>query len=128
LGHYREQAAPVTVDLRQSVEQVLTDYQAKLRANGICVDCRFDNHRPVVANRVELVQVFSNVIANAIDAMPQVGVPQISETANSEKEGSQIVIRDSGAGIQQEHLSRKFEPFSQLKAIFARALDSGEEA
>jgi signal transduction histidine kinase len=127
LGYYREQAAPVKVDLRQSVEQVLTDYQAKLRANGICVDCRFDNHRPVVANRGELVQVFSNVIANSIDAMPQVGVLhiQISETANSEKEGVQIVIRDSGAGIQQEHLSRIFEPFSQLKTIFARVLGSG---
>ena len=71
--------------------------------------------------------MFSNVIANSIDAMPQVGVLhiQISETANSEKEGVQIVIRDSGAGIQQEHLSRIFEPFSQLKAIFARVLDSG---
>lgn len=117
LGYYRETTAPAQVDLRELMEDVLTVYQTKLSANRISVDCRFDNHRPIVVNKGELVQVLSNVVANAIDAMPQGGVLhiQIAETTNSQKEGVQIVIQDSGTGIPQEHLSKIFEPFFTTK-------------
>jgi PAS domain S-box-containing protein len=117
LGYYRETAAPVRVDLREVMEDVLTVYQTKLSINKIAVDCRFDNHRPLVVNKGELVQVLSNVVANSIDAMPQGGVlhVEIRETTNSQKEGVQIVITDNGTGIQQEHLSKIFEPFFTTK-------------
>jgi PAS domain S-box-containing protein len=116
LGYYREPVAPVEVDVRELIEDVLTIYQRKLGANKISVDCRFDNHRPIVVNKGELMQVLSNVIANSIDAMPQGGVlhVQVSETTSS-KEGLQIVIRDNGTGIQEEHLPRIFEPFFTTK-------------
>jgi PAS domain S-box-containing protein len=117
LGYYRETAAPVQVDLRELMQDVLTVYQTKLSANRISVDFRFDNHRPIIVNKGELVQVLSNVVANAIDAMPHAGVLHIhiGETTNSQKEGVQIVIRDNGTGIPQEHLSRIFEPFFTTK-------------
>jgi len=117
LGYYRETAAPVQVDLRGLIEDVLTVYQTKLNGYKIAVDCRFDNHRPIVVNKGELVQVLSNVIANSIDAMAQGGVlqVQIGETTNLQKEGVQIVIRDNGTGIQQEHLSKIFEAFFTTK-------------
>jgi PAS domain S-box-containing protein len=117
LGYYRETAAPVRVDLREVMEDVLTVYQTKLNVYKIAVDCRFDNHRPIVVNKGELVQVLSNVIANSIDAMPQGGVlhVEIGETIHSQKEGVQIAIRDNGTGIQQEHLSKVFEPFFTTK-------------
>jgi signal transduction histidine kinase len=116
LGYYRETVAPVEVDVRELTEDVLTVYQRKLRAYNISVDCRFDHHRPITVNKGELVQVLSNVIANAIDAMPGGGVlqVQIEETKHSE-EGIQIVIRDSGTGIPQENLERIFEPFFTTK-------------
>jgi PAS domain S-box-containing protein len=117
LGYYRETAAPVQVDLRELMDDVLTVYQTKLNANRISVDCRFDNHRPIVVKKGELVQVLSNVIANSIDAMPNAGILHINveETTNSQKQGVQIVIRDNGTGIRQEHLSRIFEPFFTTK-------------
>jgi PAS domain S-box-containing protein len=117
LGYYRETTAPAQVDLRELLEDVLTVYQTKISTNRISVDCRFDTHRPIVVNKGELVQVLSNVITNAIDAMPQTGVLhiQMGETTNSNKEGVEIVIRDSGTGIKKEHLSRLFEPFFTTK-------------
>jgi PAS domain S-box-containing protein len=117
LGYYRETAAPVQVDLRGLIEDVLTVYQTKLNGYKIAVDCRFDNHRPIVVNKGELVQVLSNVIANSIDAMAQGGVlqVQIGETTNLQKEGVQIAIRDSGTGIQQKHLSKIFDAFFTTK-------------
>jgi PAS domain S-box-containing protein len=124
LGYYRETAGPVQVDLRGLIEDVLTVYQTKLSANRISVDCRFDHHRPIVVNKGELVQVLSNVIANAIDAMPEAGVLhiQIGETTNSQKEGVQIVIRDNGTGIPEEHLSRIFEPFFTTKGTLGTGI------
>jgi PAS domain S-box-containing protein len=117
LGYYREMTAPVKVNFRELIEDVLMVYQGKLNTNGISVDCRFDNHRPIVANKGELVQVLSNVIANSIDSMPLGGVLQIEvgEAADSGKEGVWIVIRDKGTGIQQEHLAKIFEPFFTTK-------------
>jgi PAS domain S-box-containing protein len=124
LGYYRETAGPIQVDLRGLIEDVLTVYQTKLNANRISVDCRFDHHRPIVVNKGELVQVLSNVIANAIDAMPEAGVLhiQIGETTNSQKEGVQIVIRDNGTGIPEEHLSRIFEPFFTTKGTLGTGI------
>jgi len=117
LGYYRETATPVQVDLRGLIEDVLTVYQTKLNGYKIAVDCRFDNHRPIVVNKGELVQVLSNVIANSIDAMAQGGVlqVQIGETTNLQREGVQIAIRDNGTGIQQEHLSKIFDAFFTTK-------------
>jgi PAS domain S-box-containing protein len=124
LGYYRETTGPVKVDFRELVEDVLMVYQGKLNANRISVDCRFDNHRPVVANKGELVQVLSNVVANSIDAMPLGGVLQIQikETTDSGQDGVQIVIRDKGTGIRQENLARIFEPFFTTKGALGTGI------
>jgi PAS domain S-box-containing protein len=116
LGYYREPGTRVKVDVQELIEDVLTVYQRKLNANSISVDCRFDDHRPIIVNKGELVQVLSNIIANSIDAMPQGGAlhVQVGETTHS-TEGLQIVIRDNGTGIQKEHLASIFEPFFTTK-------------
>jgi PAS domain S-box-containing protein len=117
LGYYRETVAPVTIDIRELIEDVLAVYQRKLNANKIAVDCWFDHHRPITANKGELVQVLSNVIANSIDAMSDGGVLQVKveETSHSNEQGVRIVVRDNGAGIREEHLARIFEPFFTTK-------------
>lgn len=117
LGYYRETTAPVKVDFRELVEDVLMVYQGKLNTHRISVDCRFDDHRPIVANKGELVQVLSNIVSNSIDAMPLGGVLhiQIGETTDLGQEGVQIVIRDKGTGVQQENLAKIFEPFFTTK-------------
>jgi PAS domain S-box-containing protein len=124
LGYYRETTTPVKVDFRELVEDVLMVYQGKLNTNQISVDCRFDNHRSIVANKGELVQVLSNVVANSIDAMPLGGVLhiQIGETTDSGQDGVKIVIRDKGKGIRQEHLTRIFEPFFTTKGALGTGL------
>jgi signal transduction histidine kinase len=64
-----------------------------------------------------MLQIFSNVIANAIDAMRQGGSLKIStrQLISTSGDGIQIVIRDNGTGIKQEHLEKIFEPFFTTK-------------
>ncbi len=117
LGYYRETGAPVEVAMEDLLNNVLSVYETKLRAAGIAVDCRFEGHRRVKVGKGEMLQVFSNVISNAVDAMPNGGRLNLSvkEMEDEGAEGVQVVIRDNGTGIAKQHLERIFEPFFSTK-------------
>jgi len=51
------------------IENVLTVYNAKLLSTGIAVDTRFNDLQKIAVSKGELIQIFSNIIANAADAM-----------------------------------------------------------
>jgi signal transduction histidine kinase len=61
--------------------------------------------------------VFSNVIANSIDAMRHGGLLSIStrNMLSVDNDGIEVVIQDNGTGIAQENLERVFEPFFTTK-------------
>jgi signal transduction histidine kinase len=117
LGYYRDTGAPSETYIHDLLENVLTVYQAKLISSGITVDSSFNDLQKIVVSKGEMLQVFSNVIANAIEAMPQGGVLNISvrKLMNSGGDGIQTVIRDNGVGIETKLLEKVFEPFFTTK-------------
>ena len=117
LGYYRDTGAPVEVQLDSILNEVLSVYETKIRAAGIMVDCRFGAQRPLRVRKGEILQVFSNVIANAIDSMPNGGRLRIelAETVRPEPEGVHVFISDDGTGIRSEFLGKVFEPFFTTK-------------
>jgi PAS domain S-box-containing protein len=117
LGFYQDSNAPRDIYLHDLVESVLTVYHAKMLSAGVSVDTQFSDLQKVSVSRGEMLQVFSNVIVNAIDAMPDGGLLQIAlrKIISASREGIQIVIRDNGTGIKPEHLDRVFEPFFTTK-------------
>jgi signal transduction histidine kinase len=117
LGFYRDTGSPTEVQLQKLVDNVLSVYGSRLSIAGIAIDKDFQDQRKVLVRKGELLQIFSNVITNAIDAMRQGGTLHIStrEIAGSTGDGIQIVIRDSGTGIRAEDLGRVFEPFFTTK-------------
>ncbi len=62
----------------------------------------------------QLSIVFSNLIRNACDAMPQGGRLQIA--ADLAKQGVEISVRDSGVGMDKEILQRVMDPLFTTKA------------
>lgn len=80
-------------------------------------DIRFDDLQKIVVSRGELIQVLSNIMANAIDAMARGGALHIStgKASGSTGDGIQTIIRDEGAGIDQKHLDKIYEPFFTTK-------------
>jgi PAS domain S-box-containing protein len=117
LGYYKDTGSPSEVYLHDLIENVLAVYNSKLMASGIAVDLQFNDLQKLVASKGEMLQVFSNIIANAIDAMRQGGSLKIStrKLIGSSGDGVQAVIRDNGTGIKQEHLEKIFEPFFTTK-------------
>jgi PAS domain S-box-containing protein len=118
LGYYRDTGSATEVYLHDLVQNVLTVYHAKLISASIAVDTRFNDLQKVSVSKGEMLQVFSNIIANAVDAMPGGGVLTISirKMLSSTGDGIQTVIHDSGTGIRPEHLDRVFEPFFTTKS------------
>jgi PAS domain S-box-containing protein len=70
---------------------------------------------PILADPDQLVQVFSNIISNAIQAMPDGGVLTIKSEAPS-PESVAISVSDTGMGIPDENMSKIFEPLFTTKA------------
>ena len=117
LGFYRDTGSPTEVYLHQLMENVLSVYSSRLLAAGVTIDRQFHDQRTVLVRKGEILQIFSNVITNAADAMRQGGVLNVStrEIVNSTGDGIQTIIRDTGVGIRQEHLAQIFEPFFTTK-------------
>jgi PAS domain S-box-containing protein len=117
LGYYRDTGKVMEVLPEEVIREVLSVYQSKMQGRRIRVECAFRTNRPVWVRRGELIQVFSNVIANSIDAMPQGGVLYLGteERIEAGVEGVEVVIRDQGMGIDKDHLGRVFEPFFSTK-------------
>src|ERR1700744_192992 len=117
LGYYRDSASPKEIYLHDSMENVLAVYRQKLLNHGITVDSKFNDLRKTFAHSGEIIQIFSNLVSNAIDAMPYGGTLSISIAPAMQLEGDriQIVIGDTGCGIKRENLQKVFDPFFTTK-------------
>jgi signal transduction histidine kinase len=64
----------------------------------------------------QMVQVFSNLVKNAVDAMSEGGKLKIKiEDDRNDPANVVFVIKDTGTGISHENMERMFEPFFTTK-------------
>jgi signal transduction histidine kinase len=69
------------------------------------------------ADRQRLQQVLINLIKNAVDATPEGGEVKIGARRLSDEAAVEIVVSDSGAGIDPTILPRIFDPFFTTKDV-----------
>jgi signal transduction histidine kinase len=110
---YMDQAPIQDVDLAQSLERTLSMVGSRL--TGIHVETDFDPELPAIeAYGSEVNQVWTALIENALDAMPNGGT--LSLKTKLQGEMAVVEVRDTGVGIPPELESRIFEPFFTTKA------------
>lgn len=63
----------------------------------------------------QMMQVLTNLVKNAIDAMPRGGA--ISILLEDTLSDVSITVRDTGTGIKDEHKAKVFEPFFTTKGL-----------
>ncbi|MGC2400238.1 MAG: CHASE3 domain-containing protein [Acidobacteriaceae bacterium] len=117
LGFYRESTLPTSVNISVVVESILKLYSNKLQYKQIKLSLALDHCPPIVALGGEIQQLVSNIIANAIDALPLHGTLEIASSVVSLADGAsmRLTVEDDGPGISPENLERIFEPFFTTK-------------
>jgi PAS domain S-box-containing protein len=113
LGFYRENSSPIRATLSELASHAAQIYGSKCTAAGIVVKENLDSTRLLLLRKGEMLQVISNLIANAIYAMPSGGILSISvkDTNPPDILGVILTVADSGVGIPEQELPRIFDAF-----------------
>jgi len=109
-------SAPEPVDLSTSVSDSLALLQHKARKKSVSVSVNLEPNLPrVLAIGGDLNQVWTNLIDNALDAVPESG----TLTIGAERHLGFVLVRvvDNGTGIPQDIRERIFEPFFTTKPV-----------
>ena len=113
---YMDRGEVVQVDVREGLETTLTILGHKLKHTQIRVERDYDPALPqLTVHGAELNQVWTNLLANAIDALGDSG--QITITTRADGDCAEIDIADDGPGIPAEIRERVFDPFFTTKDV-----------
>jgi PAS domain S-box-containing protein len=107
-------------DLNKAINEVVALAGSAITTNGVSVRTRLAKALlPVQGDRVQLQQVVLNLILNAVEAMSTIEAgPRelLIGTEQTQTSGVLVSVRDSGPGIDPDHLSRVFEAFYTTKS------------
>ncbi len=109
------------VDLKSTIADVGEDLEILIRENS--AELIVENLPVINGSRVQLRQLFSNLISNAIKYRKMAIPPRILITSskisavdplNPEREYHKISFKDNGIGIEEKHLTKIFTIFQRL--------------
>jgi signal transduction histidine kinase len=114
LAFHRKEGEPKEWDLVEIAESALKLHALKIARQGALAHTKFDRKARVRVVGTEILQVASNLILNAIDALPQED-GHIHVRVRVHGNYVHMVIADNGAGISAQIAPRLFEPFFTSK-------------
>ena len=106
--------------VQQAVSLTLPRWSSKSLADGVQIDMRTQlNEVPLIsAHAPELREVLTNLIFNAVDAMPSGGTISIATSYEGEK--VRLAVGDTGIGMTEEERQLCLEPFFTTKGEAAQ--------
>jgi len=113
---FMDRGEVVETDVHEGLETTLTVLGHKLKHTSIEVRRTYDRSLPKITLRgSELNQVWTNLLANAIEALGEAGVIEIV----TERDGAcaRVDIADNGPGIPENIRGHVFDPFFTTKNV-----------
>jgi signal transduction histidine kinase len=107
-----------SLDLSHTIEEVLSLMKTEMDRCGVKVTQEISSGLPrVECDHERIKQVLVNLFLNSIQAMPGGGRLWIEarKVFDNHREEVLLSIKDSGSGIQREHLEKVFDPFFTTK-------------
>jgi signal transduction histidine kinase len=106
---------PVPVEVRSLLNEAVESATPLASASQLSVVCEVpDAIGPVASDRERVLQVFANLIGNAIKFTPKGG--RISLIAAPENGEVRFMVCDTGPGIPPEHLDHVFDRYWQARS------------
>jgi hypothetical protein len=105
------------INIARVLDDTLQLLEPQFRRNQIEIVRSYDEDVPqAYANAGKLQQVFTNLILNARDAIPDGG--RITVSTSTSEDGSPVVeIADTGIGIAPENVAKIYDPFYTTKGV-----------
>jgi C4-dicarboxylate-specific signal transduction histidine kinase len=107
-------------DLNEAINEVLLLARSAITENEVSVRTHFaEGSLAAYGDRVQLQQVVLNLVLNAVEAMASVEpLTRLLLISTEQNQADEVLaaIRDSGPGIDPDHLERVFEPFYTTKS------------
>ena len=104
------------VDVREIIQEMTALLRTEAFRHSVRIHSELHEERPhVLADRVQLQQVFMNLMLNAIEAMKDSG-GELTITSRLNPEGQLVVsISDTGVGLPADSAERIFDAFHTTK-------------
>ena len=126
LGFYRESTAPAPTPVSAVLESAVDLMKSRIEGKHARIEKERDDSAEVVAVAGELRQVFSNLLANSLDAIDEQGTIRLRvSTGTAGKDGQRyvrITVADNGKGIGADSRQHLFEPFFTTKGTVGTGL------
>lgn len=105
-----------SVAIHQLLDDIVAQIGFQAPLSGIRVERQYDPDLAAVpGDGDQLRQVFSNLMLNAVQAMPAGGVLTLSTRRSPGGDICMVDVADSGCGIPRENLDKIFSPFFTTK-------------
>ncbi|MDF2837496.1 MAG: signal transduction histidine kinase [Paenibacillus sp.] len=119
VGRIKDKAEDIVLtesrtDIRDLLEEVLQPMQPLLENSSVQVSIEYESDGHLVADATHLKETLSNLIQNALDAMPAAG-GKLTLRSFRLKRHYLIEVKDNGSGIPKDQLGKIFEPFYTTK-------------
>jgi len=110
----------LSTDVPGDLGNCLTQFEPLLkrlcRTDIVLVVARAEQNTNLALPRLRLQQILANLVANAVDAMPEPGQIEISARFREEVGIGEIRVTDTGTGMDDSTLQRIFEPYYTTKS------------
>ena len=99
------QPVPVVLDIKEILQQV-----ADLYNEGVEIILHEANHKNVIADKDQLIRIFSNLLKNAVQSIPADRSGRIDIFFTQVDDRFTVEIRDNGIGIPENQRDKIFTP------------------
>ncbi|MGD1008955.1 MAG: cache domain-containing protein [Candidatus Aminicenantales bacterium] len=111
-------AQEARADVNEIIDRTVQLHEMQASVRNIRIEKDLDRSLPPVdLDRNKIQQVFSNLVMNAREAMPEGGALTITSRLSRDGAFLEIAFADTGVGIPRENIPKLFDPFFTTKSF-----------